>query len=160
MQLKVKKIAADEVSALTKLFEYDDPQAELDKVARQIAYGIVDVFVLVNEQEPIGELRVQYDCGNNLETIDWKRVYLFAFRVNAKYRNRGCGSYLIEYVIQECACRGYSEYTVGVEVENTCAKHIYAKLGFNTKLAHKTDNWGGESYEYDLFLKSDDVLKG
>ncbi len=48
---------------------------------------------------------------------------------------------------------GYSEFTVGVEGDNTKARYMYEKCGFTEPIARIKENYQGDSYEYDLLLK-------
>ena len=49
---------------------------------------------------------------------------------------------------------GYSEFTVGVEDDNTRARYMYEKNGFTEPIARIKECYQGDSYEYDLLLKS------
>ena len=48
---------------------------------------------------------------------------------------------------------GYSEFTVGVEDDNFRAIHIYQALGFNEFLLRKHEEYQGDEYDYNLYLK-------
>ena len=58
-----------------------------------------------------------------------------------------------EGVIAAIEARGYREITIGVEDENTLAKHIYAKFGFTEFVERRSESYQGDSYEYDLLLR-------
>lgn len=113
----------------------------------------IDVFVIEDNQDIIGELTVNYKSHQlETETIPNKRVYLEAFRVDKKYQGRGLGQKLINYCIDYLTNIGYTEFTIGVEDDNEIAKHIYFKLGFTNAI----DKGYGDEFdqsEYTLYLK-------
>lgn len=49
--------------------------------------------------------------------------------------------------------QGYTEFTIGVEDENERAIHIYHSFGFCKVIARKEEEYQGDHYEYNLYLK-------
>lgn len=82
-----------------------------------------------------------------------RRAYLYAFRITPRAQGRGCGTYLLEYVLAFLRDAGYTECTVGVEADNARARHIYKKHGFCEEIAQKTESYEGDAYTYTLLLK-------
>ncbi len=113
----------------------------------------VDVFVIENDKNFIGEITVNYKSHQlETETIPNKRVYLEAFRVDKKYQKKGLGQKLINYCIEYLINIGYTEFTIGVENDNEIAKYIYFKLGVTNAI---DEGYGYEfdPSEYTLYLK-------
>ena len=48
---------------------------------------------------------------------------------------------------------GYCEFTVGVEDDNFRAIHVYQALGFDEILLRKQEEYQGDAYEYNLYLR-------
>ena len=48
---------------------------------------------------------------------------------------------------------GYCEFTVGVEDDNFRAIHMYQALGFDEILLRKQEEYQGDAYEYNLYLR-------
>ena len=71
-------------------------------------------------------------------------------------QSKGLGKTLLRSVIAELSRRGYFEFTIGVEDDNDRAKHIYSDFGFAVKIARKYEEYQGDDYEYDLYLKRND----
>jgi ribosomal protein S18 acetylase RimI-like enzyme len=78
---------------------------------------------------------------------------LFAFRVRENFQNKGYGTYLLKMVLTVLKENGYSEFTVGVEDDNFRAIYMYQALGFDKFLLRKQEEYQGDAYEYNLFLK-------
>lgn len=120
---------------------------------RDIETGIIDIFVLFDDDKIIGELRAKYISDDNRFAEKGKRAYLYAFRVHEKYQGKGLGNFLLENVLTLLAENDYNEFTVGVEDDNSKARYIYEKYGFTETIATIEERYQGDSYEYDLLLK-------
>lgn len=95
-------------------------------------------------------------CTNSDERFaqKGKRAYLYAFRIHENHQGEGLGKQLLKYVVDNLSQYGYTEFTVGVEDDNERAKHIYQRFGFNKKISRIQEEYQGEKYEYNLYLKS------
>ena len=151
--MDIRKLAVKELYVLTELFDYSNVEQMIDECTRNIQNGIIDIFVLYDKNTLIGELRVKYESDDQSFAIRGKRAYLYAFRVRENLRNKGYGTYLLNAVLAELKANGYSEFTVGVEDDNTRALHMYQTLGFDDFLLRKQEEYQGDKYEYNLYLK-------
>ena len=149
----VRKLKIAELPLLTQLFNYKNVDEMIAENTRDIETGIIDVFALFDKDKIIGELRVKYVSGDERFAEKGKRAYLYAFRIHANYQGKGLGSYLLENVLTILKESGYSEFTVGVEDDNTKARYMYEKYGFIEPIARIKESYQGDSYEYDLLLK-------
>lgn len=94
-----------------------------------------------------------YESDDESFAVRGRRAYLFAFRVRQDFQNKGYGTYLLKEVLSVLKKSGYCEFTVGAEDDNFRAKHIYQALGFDEILLRKQEEYQGDFYEYDLYLK-------
>ena len=159
MNYTFKKIEKEEFVKLRRLFPDNDIMWEKFKNKRlnQFDESDIDIYVIEINNEFIGEISVNYSNHDlETETIPGVRVYLEAFRLEAKYQGQGLGQQLIEYAISDLEKRGYSEFTIGVEEDNDIAKHIYFKYGFTEAI----DQGHGNEYDpcdYTLYMKKKKV---
>ena len=121
--------------------------------SKKINEGDIDIFGLFLNDRLIGEIRAAYNNENTIFAKKGIRVYLYAFRIHKNYRAKGFGRYLIENVISLLEYDGYSEFTIGVEDDNSVAKKIYNSLGFGIFVDRITEEYQGDNYEYNLYLK-------
>ncbi|MDE5576832.1 MAG: GNAT family N-acetyltransferase [Oscillospiraceae bacterium] len=149
----VRKITVSELPRLTELFDYNDIDDMLAENASLIQNRIIDIFILLEGEKLIGELHVSYESEDRLEAIRGGRAYLSAYRVHKDFQGMGLGKFLMKSVIDTLAAEGYSEFTVGVEDDNDRALHIYKKFGFSQVIARKYEEYQGDGYEYNLYLK-------
>ena len=151
--MKIEKLAVHDLFRLTELFEYNNAEQMISECTRDIQNGSIDIFVLYENDVLIGELHVMYENDDEYFAIRCKRAYLFAFRVRKDYQNKGYGTYLLKTVLTLLKGDGYYEFTVGVEDDNSRAIHMYQALGFNELLLRKQEEYQGDAYEYNLYLK-------
>ncbi len=149
----IKKLAVQDLYVLTELFDYNNVEQMIDECTRNIQNGVIDIFVLYDENTLVGELRVRYQSDDESYAIRGRRAYMYAFRVREGFRNKGYGTYLLKSVLSELGANGYSEFTVGVEDDNLRAIHMYQALGFTELLLRKQEEYQGDTYEYNLYLK-------
>lgn len=152
-QLVVKRLDAQELGQLKKLFAYKDPQAMVRENAALLAQGAIDIFALFQGRRLLGELRVKYKSEDVREAQLGRRAYLYAFRITPRAQGKGYGTHLLEYVLHFLRDAGYAECTVGVEADNARARHIYKKCEFCEEIAQKTETYEGCVYTYSLYLK-------
>lgn len=151
----VRPLKILELPLLVQLFEYNNIAEMIAENAHDIENELIDIYALFDSEQLLGELHVKYESEDTQEAQRGKRAYLFAFRIHKKYQGLGLGKRLLQSVLNHLAEKGYSEFTIGVEDDNECAKHIYKNFGFTEIIARKSENYQGDSYEYDLLLKKE-----
>lgn len=52
--------------------------------------------------------------------------------ISPKFRNRGIGTQMLQYLIEEGYREGLTAFTLEVRVSNKTAVHVYEKLGFES----------------------------
>ncbi|MCI8546287.1 MAG: GNAT family N-acetyltransferase [Clostridia bacterium] len=158
--MKVRKINLNEIDELKKLFKHSDfDKYKLDLI-NNIKDDVRDIYVMIDNEKFIGELTVYYKGKSELEVIENIRVYLSAFRVLKEYQGKGLGQNLLNFVIKDLEAKGYTEFTIGVEDDNENALHIYKKFGFNKIIARLNEEYEGNSYEYNLYLREGGKCNG
>ena len=153
--MKIEKLAVQDLRILTQLFDYNDVEQMILECTQDIQKGIIDIFVLYDEEVLVGELHVMYESDDENYAIRDRRAYLFAFRIREAFQNKGYGTYLLKTVLESLKENGYCEFTVGVEDDNFRAIHMYQKEGFKELLLRKQESYQGDAYEYNLYLKRD-----
>lgn len=151
--MKIEKLAVQDLYILTELFAYNNVEQMISKCTQDIQNEMIDIFVLYDNDVLIGELRVKYESDDENFAIRGRRAYLFAFRVREDFQNKGYGTYLLKTVLSVLEENGYYEFTVGVEDDNVRAIYMYQALGFNEFLLRKQEEYQGDVYEYNLYLK-------
>lgn len=151
-KLIVRELQTEELLRLTALFDYNDVPAMIAENARLIESGSFSIYLLLEDEDLIGELHVTWRSDDPVATGPG-RAYLSAFRIREERQGSGLGQHLLQSVMAEAAQRGFPELTIGVEDDNHRALHIYRKLGFTHFLERRRESYQGDEYEYSLYLK-------
>ena len=152
-EIVIKRLSTDELFLLGELFEYNDLNEMIQNNSPKIESGEIDIFVLYFDGALVGELRVMYSNTDERFAQRGKRAYLYAFRIHKDFQNKGLGKYLLKYVVEKLTNKGCFELTVGVEDDNEIAKHIYNSFGFDKIISRIQEEYQGEKYEYNLYLR-------
>ena len=151
--MRIEKLTVQQLPLLTELFDYNDADQMIAECTRDIQSGAVDIFVLFDQQRPVGELHVRYESDDARYARRGQRAYLFAFRIREELQGRGLGTRLLKTVLALLEQEGYREFTVGVEDDNARAIHMYQAMGFDELLLRTREVYQGDAYEYNLYLK-------
>ena len=88
--MDIRKITPLELPLLMQLFDYNDPAEMIEQNERDMKGGTIDIFVMFDNDRPIGELHAAYESDDE-RAVKGKRAYLFAFRIHEDYQGRGYG---------------------------------------------------------------------
>ena len=102
-----------------------------NKFYNELKDGNRITFVYVSNDEYLGEVSLVFNMNDSDYTIDGKRIYLSRFLVKKEMRNKGIGKQLLNYVFDYAKKLGYSEMSVGVDLDNYVAILVYYKYGFD-----------------------------
>lgn len=154
MPLTIREATLADLPRLPELFDFNDVPTMIADNSRRMEAGEYSIFLLLEDDDLIGELHVTWRSDDPRFAIDGQRAYLSAFRIREDKQGVGFGSFLLDSVIRTISQGIYQEITVGVEDDNLRARHMYEKRGFTERVARCSECYQGDSYEFDLLLKS------
>jgi diamine N-acetyltransferase len=125
-------------------------QPDAAKWYEELVSGNRIIFIYTSSGEFIGEGALVFDNGDPDYTIDKQRIYLSRMIVKKEFRNQGIGHILLDYLCDYAQKLGYSEVSVGVDIDNHRARHLYEKKGFSTVIFEGED----EHSKYVKLLKT------
>lgn len=108
------------------------------------------VFIYKINDDFIGEGALVLENGDPDYTINQQRIYLSRLIVKLEYRNCGIGGIIIDYLVNCAKKLGYKEVSLGVDIDNISARHLYEKKGFTNIIFEGEDEQG----KYVKLLKS------
>ena len=118
---------------------------------REVRSGKRATYIYTEQGEYLGEGSLVFDNGDRDYTIPGQRIYLSRMRVEPQARDRGIGGILLEHLCDEAKRMGCREISLGVNLVNARARHLYEKHGF-------TEFWRGED-QYGKFIKMLKILE-
>ena len=139
--LIIRKVTKSDLPALEWDGEYVKYRRMFADLYRESLAGRTLLWVI---EVPQGEIIAQAFVmlkSSEREAADGKeRAYVFAFRVKEKYRNKGVGTYLMQFVEDNLRQRGFTYVTLNVAKDNPHALRLYQRLGYK-KMGSRPGNW-------------------
>lgn len=120
-----------------------------EKFYQELISGDRITFVYTENGEFIGEGSLVFKNSDPDYTIPGKRIYLSHMIVKDEHRNRGICGIIIDYLIDYAKRLGYEVISLGVDIDNLNARHLYEKKGFVDIIYKGKDQYG----EYVKLLK-------
>lgn len=115
-------------------------------LAKQFYQELLDgnriTYIFQVSEEYIGEVSLVFDMDDTDYTIDNQRIYVSRLIVKREYRRRGIGKTLVGYAIHAAKEMGYSELSIGVDLDNYAALKLYFEVGFTNILYIGEDSGG------------------
>lgn len=117
-----------------------------EKLAKQFYGELISgnriTYVYNEDDEFIGEISLVFDTNDLDYTMDGRRIYVSHLIVKPEKRRKGIGKRLVEYATDKAKEMGYSEMSIGVDLNNYSALKLYADSGFDKILFIGEDHQG------------------
>jgi ribosomal protein S18 acetylase RimI-like enzyme len=123
-----------------------DMQRQSDLAERfcsELLEGIRTTYVYKLDGAFVGEISVVTETGDAEYTIPGRRLYVSRLIVRDGYRRRGIGRALVDYITVKAQEEGYTELSIGVNLDNYPALRLYAQAGFDRIISVCEDEYGG-----------------
>lgn len=107
-------------------------------------------YICKDGDEFIGEISLVKEMNDLDYTIPNQRVYVSRLIVKKEYRRQDIGKELVDFITDKAKELGYSELSIGVDLNNYPALKLYIDSGFDKVLYIGEDEQG----EYVKLLKA------
>lgn len=92
--------------------------------------------------EYVGEISIVYDMNDDDYTVENRRAYVSRLIVKKEYRKQGIGKKLVDYICNTAKNEGFSELSIGVDLDNYPALRLYINAGFDKVIYIGEDKQG------------------
>ena len=117
-------------------------KALADKFYQELLSGNRTTYICKDGNEFVGEISLVKDMGDSDYTIPEQRVYVSHLIVKPEYRRQGVGKMLVEFITNKAKALGYSEMSIGVDLDNYPALRLYIDAGFDKAIYIGKDKQG------------------
>ncbi len=142
MPYNIIKLQPEDYSKCSNIWDMHRNCENAKKWYDELVEGKRIIFVYIENGEFIGEGALVLHNSDPDYTIPGKRVYLSRMIVKAQYRNQGIGGIVLDFLINYAKELGFEEISVGVDIDNIVAKHLYEKKGFTNIIFEGEDELG------------------
>lgn len=102
-----------------------------DKFYKELLAGNRTIYIYTIDDEYIGEISLVKERNDSDYTIPNQRIYVSRLIVKYEYRRQGIGRKLIDFAIKKAKEQGYTELSIGVDLDNYPALKLYIACGFD-----------------------------
>ncbi len=99
-------------------------------------------YICKDGDEFIGEISLVKEMNDSDYTIPNQRVYVSRLIVKKEYRRKGIGKKLVDFITDKAKELGYSELSIGVDLDNYPALKLYIDSGFDKVIYIGEDEQG------------------
>lgn len=113
------------------IWDIEQQPALAKKFYDELTAGNRITYVVQKGTEYIGEISLVFEMNDPDYTIADKRVYTSRLIVKANERRKGVGRLLVNHAIEQAEKMGFTEMSIGVDLNNYPAIKLYTASGFN-----------------------------
>lgn len=126
----IKQLHPAEFHLCNNIWNMERNQVMANKFYAELLSKNRVTFVCESSGVFIGEISLVFDMNDPDYTIPNTRIYLSRLIVKNTHRRQGIGTALSNHVFQYAKSLGYTEMSLGVDLENYGALKLYSDLGF------------------------------
>ena len=142
MKTDIIRLEIDDFEKCQNIWDMREKSELAAQFYRELAEGNRITYIYTIDGAFIGEISVVKEENDPDYTIPGRRLYLSRLIVKRSFRRQGIGRKLVDFIIEEARSMGYSELSIGVNLDNYPALRLYAQEGFDKILYIGEDEWG------------------
>ena len=140
--MNIELLKLEDYSKCSSIWNMKKQKALAGKFRDELLSGNRITYVCKDGEKFIGEISLVKDMGDSDYTIPNQRVYVSHLIVKPEYRRQGIGKKLVEFITDKAKGIGYSEMSIGVDMDNYPALKLYTDCGFNKVVCIGEDKQG------------------
>ena len=146
-QVKIRKVKKKDLPALEWEGEYIHFRNNYLEAFKRSRMGMTRMWLAeLNNTGVIGQVFIQLNSNNPVLSDGRDRAYLYSFRIRPEYRNKGLGSYILEFIEKDLIQQGFSRLTLNVAKDNEGAIKLYKRKGYKI-IAHEPGDWSYRDHQ-------------
>lgn len=142
MEYKIIRLAPGDFPKCDEIWDMDAQRELAERFRDELLSGNRITYVYIIGNIFVGEISLVFDTGDPDYTVKGKRIYMSRLIVRKEYQRRGIGRTLLRHAVKEARKMGYSDLSVGVDLDNYPAMKLYVGEGFDRILYLGEDEGG------------------
>jgi len=131
MNVRITKLNIQDYPKCSNIWDMNKQKTLADKFYGEIISGNRRTYIYSINDEYIAEISLVYEMNDIDYTIPSRRAYVSRLIVKKEFRQRGIGKELVQFIITKAKEEGFSELSIGVDLDNFPALKLYVTSGFN-----------------------------
>ncbi len=130
MDGNIRPLRIDEYQKCSIIWDMEKHADLAERFLSELRSGNRMTWVYEENGQFLGEISLVKDTPDPDYTVPGRRIYVSRLIVRKENRRQGIGKALVEYAISHAAKMGYSEMSIGVDMDNYGALRLYTAAGF------------------------------
>lgn len=130
MNEHIRRLTPDEFPKCGNIWDMERHADLAERFLSELRSGNRMTWVYEQDGHFLGEISMVKDTPDPDYTIPGRRIYVSRLIVRKENRRQGIGKALVEHVVSRAAEMGYSELSIGVDMDNYGALRLYTAAGF------------------------------
>ena len=131
MTVRITQLNVQDYPKCSNIWDMNKQKALADQFYNEIISGNRKTYIYSIDDEYIAEISLVYEMNDFNYTIPNKRAYVSRLIVKKEFRQRGIGKELVQFIKIKAKEEGFSELSIGVDLDNYPALKLYITSGFN-----------------------------
>ena len=130
MNGSIRPLRIDEYQKCGNIWDLEKHAELAARFLSELRCGNRLTWVYERDGQFLGEISLVKEENDPDYTIPGQRIYISRLIVRKENRRQGIGKVLVEYAVSRAAEMGYSEISIGVDMDHYPALRLYTGLGF------------------------------
>lgn len=130
MRGHILKLEIENYKKCSAVWDMEKDSQLAERFYNELLSGNRITYVYAVDDEYAAEISLVYDMNDSDYTIPDKRAYVSRLIVKPEYRRKGIGKTLVDFIKRTAAEQGFSELSIGVDIDNYPALKLYVEAGF------------------------------
>ena len=131
MSISISKLNIEDYHKCANIWHMHKHKEMADKFYKEIISGNRVSYIYSIDGEFVAEISLLYKTDDADYTIPQKRAYVSRLVVKKSLRHQGIGRELVNFIKTKAKEEGFSELSIGVDLDNYPALKLYASSGFD-----------------------------
>ena len=134
MNGSIRQLKPEEFQKCSDIWDLEKHAEMATRFLSELQSGNRLTWVYEQDGRFLGEISLVKEKDDPDYTVPGRRIYVSRLIVRRENRRQGVGKALVKHVVSRAAEMGYSEISIGVDMDNYPALRLYWQAGFRELL--------------------------
>ncbi len=140
--MNIELLKIEDYSKCSNIWNMKKQSKLAEQFLDELKSGNRVTYIYKDGNEFIGEISLVKETNDSDYTIPNQRVYVSRLIVKPEYRRQGVGKMLVDFITDRSKELGYTEMSIGVDLDNYPALKLYIDSGFDKVIFIGEDEQG------------------
>ena len=141
-KMSIELLKIENYSKCNNIWNMKKQSKLAEKFLDELKSGNRVTYIYKDGDELIGEISIVKEMNDSDYTIPNQRVYVSRLIVKKEYRRKGIGKMLVDFITGKAKELGYTEMSIGVDLDNYPALKLYIDSSFDKVIFIGEDEQG------------------